>query len=75
MIYIVYGAPSIVYRSKDRETWVYGESNEVQSMNFVFKRMQNPLSDNDYVLNRSNIYRSSYYRAVDRWREGRILTR
>ncbi len=72
MIYMVYGPPTIVYRSAKSETWVYGEDDNMLSMNFSFSKIPNPLSSNDFALNRSNIYRNAYYRAVDIWRQGRV---
>lgn len=75
MIYLVYGPPTIVYKSKQTETWVYGESNGNQSLNFMFTRIQNPLSVNDFVVNRSSLYRTTFYRSVERWRGGYTLQR
>jgi GWxTD domain-containing protein len=73
MIYIVFGSPNIIYKSKYSENWIYGEENNFMSLNFTFKKVENPLSDNDFSLSRSSIYKSSYYKAVDSWRQGRIL--
>ncbi len=70
MVYQIYGLPTLVYRSAGGESWVYGTDQQSQSFTFSFKKMVNPLSGNDYVLDRSNMYRSSYYRAVERWRSG-----
>ena len=72
MIYLVYGPPTIVYRSLNSETWVYGEDDNMLSMSFNFSKVNNVFSDNDFILNRSNIYRSTYYKAVDTWRQGRV---
>ncbi|MCI5056372.1 MAG: GWxTD domain-containing protein, partial [Flavobacteriales bacterium] len=73
MIYIVFGSPNIVYKTRYSENWIYGEENNFMSLNFTFKKVENPLSHNDFSLNRSSIYKSSYYKAVDSWRQGRIL--
>lgn len=72
MMYIVFGEPNAVYKSADLETWIYGHEGSFNSVSFSFSLVQNPLSKNDYLLNRSNIYRNSYYKAVDLWRQGRI---
>lgn len=74
MIYLVYGPPNIIYKSTGSETWVYGEENNMMSLNFTFYRLANPFSEEDYELSRSPIYKSSWYRAVDTWRTGRVFT-
>ncbi|MDP4267426.1 MAG: GWxTD domain-containing protein [Bacteroidota bacterium] len=68
MIYIVYGAPNIVYRSAFSEIWIYGEANNILSINFSFDKVSNPFTDNDYSLARSTFYANSWYSAVDAWR-------
>lgn len=72
LIYLIFGPPNLVYKSNDSETWVYGEDNNLNSINFNFNRVTNPIADNDYILQRSTIYKSNWYRAVDIWRQGRI---
>lgn len=72
MMYIVFGEPNAVYRSVDLETWIYGNEGSFNSISISFNLVKNPLTKNDYLLNRSNIYRNSYYKAVDLWRQGRI---
>ncbi len=73
MIYIVFGIPSAVYKTTQTENWIYGEDNHYFSVSFSFSKVQNPLSENDYILSRSSIYRSIYYKGVDNWRQGRII--
>lgn len=72
MIYLIFGPPNLVYKSTDSETWVYGEDNNQNSLTLAFNKATNPFSDNDYVLQRSTVYKSNWYRAVDIWRQGRI---
>lgn len=72
MIYIVYGPPDVVYRNTSAENWIYGEEGNLMSVNFTFYKRDNSLSDNDYRLNRSAIYKNSWYLAVDAWRQGII---
>lgn len=73
LIYLIYGPPNVVYKNKDYENWIYGEENNIMSMNFVFYKSKNYLTNNDYVLSRSAIYKNTWYRAVDTWRSGRIF--
>lgn len=72
MMYIVFGEPDAVYKAMDQETWIYGNEGSFNHLTFTFTRLENPLSDQDYSLNRSSIYRSTYYKAVDYWRQGKI---
>ena len=74
MIYIIYGPPSKVYKSDGGENWLYGDNNTSISIDFTFRKVINPYSNNMYQLERNSIYRNSWYRMVDSWREGRIFT-
>ena len=73
MIYIIFGPPNNVYRSSFSESWIYGEENNFNAINFNFSKVDNPFSENDYSLNRSSIYKGSFYKAVDTWRQGRVF--
>ncbi len=64
--------PDVVYRNTSAENWIYGEEGNLMSVNFTFYKRDNSLSDNDYRLNRSAIYKNSWYLAVDAWRQGII---
>jgi GWxTD domain-containing protein len=72
IIYIIYGSPNVVYKHKGYENWIYGEENNMMSINFVFNKVANPINDNDYSLTRSSTFKSSWFRAVDSWRNGRV---
>jgi GWxTD domain-containing protein len=71
MIYIIYGVPNIVYKTSNSESWVYGEDNNVRSLNFNFVKVNNPFTDNDYSLNRTPVYQTTWNTAIDIWRNGR----
>ncbi|OFY85119.1 MAG: hypothetical protein A3K10_03325 [Bacteroidetes bacterium RIFCSPLOWO2_12_FULL_31_6] len=73
LMYIIYGSPNVVYKNKNYENWIYGEENNMMSISFVFQKVTNPVSDNDYTLSRSPIFKNSWFRAVDSWRSGRIF--
>ncbi|PCH93455.1 MAG: hypothetical protein COB85_07035 [Bacteroidetes bacterium] len=70
MIYIIYGAPDVVYKNSFSENWIYGEEGNLVSLNFAFVHVLNPLTDKDFKLDRSPIYKNSWYLAVDAWRQG-----
>lgn len=68
MIYIVYGRPNIVYRTSDYERWVYGEGGHILSVSLTFYKINNPFTSNDYSLERSAVYKDSWFNAIDIWR-------
>ncbi len=72
MIYVNFGEPGNVYRSKSEEIWIYGLETDANSLKFIFHRTENPFSDNDYILQRSYVYQAPWYDMVDYWRQGRI---
>ena len=74
MLYIIFGAPSIVYKSDNTENWIYGSNLNLMSMNFTFTKVINPFSDNDYQLIRNEMYKTSWYQAADVWRNGRVFS-
>jgi GWxTD domain-containing protein len=74
MMYIVYGAPDVVYHSSSSESWIYGEEKSYNAINFTFMKVINPFTNNDYRLERSYLHRSDWESAVDAWRQGKIYT-
>lgn len=71
MIYLIYGAPNVIYRTAYGETWTYGEENNINSLSYSFSKVDNPFTDNDYILERSAVYKQNWGIAVDIWRQGR----
>ena len=74
LIYLIFGAPNIIYKNSESEFWVYGEESNPSSLGLMFYKIENPFTDNDFRLDRSPIYKSNWYSAVDMWRQGRIYT-
>lgn len=68
ILYIIYGPPSEVYRKDDTEEWVYGERGNPMSIRFYFSKVENPFTEEDYSLQRSPIYKTSWYIAIENWR-------
>ncbi|NOX45843.1 MAG: GWxTD domain-containing protein [Chlorobi bacterium] len=68
LIYIIYGPPSEMYRKEGEEEWIFGERGNPMSIKFYFNRAENPLTSNDFRLQRSTTYQTSWYIAVDNWR-------
>ena len=73
LIYIIFGPPSSVYRNNETEIWNYSQSYNYGPLNFTFDKIKNPFTSNDYQLRRSNYYELPWYRAVDSWRDGRVV--
>lgn len=73
LIYIIFGPPNTVYRSNDNENWNYSQTYNYGPLNFTFDKVKNPFTTNDYQLRRSNYYEMPWYRAVDSWRDGRVV--
>ena len=71
MIYLIYGAPNVIYRTAYGETWTYGEENNINSLSYTFSKVDNPFTDNDFILERSAVYKQNWGIAVDIWRQGR----
>jgi GWxTD domain-containing protein len=72
MISIIFGLPKTVRKDSHQEVWIYGEESNIMSLQFVFSKVTNPFSTEDYRLQRSPNYKTNWYRAVDAWRSGRV---
>jgi len=72
IIYIVYGKPTTIYKSLDREKWIYGEEHNLLSISFEFNRLNHLMGDNYFQMIRKEEYKSNWYRMVDSWRQGKI---
>jgi hypothetical protein len=71
MIYIIYGAPKIVYRSKNSERWIYRDGNNLFTEEFEFKKIKTDLADEVYELKRNINFKTSFNRMVDVWIDDR----
>ena len=74
IIFLVFGPPNLVYRSLTGESWTYGEQSNYKSLTFNFTKINNPFTNNDYVLQRSTVYKNPWYRAIDSWRQGKVTS-
>ena len=73
MIYLVMGQPISIYRDAETEQWTYSGLTGFPDILFIFRKMNNPFSNNDYALIRQPVYENVWYLAVDHWRQGRIV--
>ncbi len=74
LIYIMFGRPNVISKEEGGETWTYGEEDNMMSLTFSFYKVKNPFSDNDHNLDRNQLYQTSWYRAVESWRNGRVYS-
>ncbi|OFX54942.1 MAG: hypothetical protein A2046_10570 [Bacteroidetes bacterium GWA2_30_7] len=72
MMYIILGPPSIVYKTKNAEKWIYTQSS-IGNLSFIFQKVENKFTDNDYELFRTDSYKSVWYQAIETWRSGRVF--
>lgn len=72
MVYIIYGEPQNVYRTPTSETWVYGQDQGGNMLNFVFERNTNSGAPNDFTMQRNQVYNISWITAVDYWKQGQV---
>jgi GWxTD domain-containing protein len=70
MVYIVFGRPDQVARSKDKEVWTYTQNSNFSEINFTFVRRPNQFVDNHYELMRYVEYEPIWYPTVEEWRTG-----
>jgi GWxTD domain-containing protein len=73
MMHVVFGNPSKIIKQEDSETWIYGEEGQVGTLAFGFKKMDSPLSNNIYILNRDPMFKMQWERMVTTWRNGRVF--
>lgn len=72
MVYIIYGEPQNVYRTPASETWVYGQDQSGNTLNFVFNRVITSGFSNDFELERNSAFNVSWITAVDYWKQGQV---
>lgn len=72
MIHLVFGSPTKINRTKNSETWIYGEEESNASLHFQFQKIESPWTDNLYILNRDALFKSHWERMVSTWRSGRV---
>lgn len=72
MIYTVFGPPKNIYKTSQSESWVYGDERSPHALTFLFTKLSNPFTENDFTLSRNISYKNSWFMAVDMWRQGRV---
>jgi len=72
MIYLIFGPPKAVEKNSNKEVWLYSNRTRSKVLKFVFNRVDNPYTDNDYILERHIDFKSFWFRAVKSWRAGTV---
>lgn len=73
MVYIILGPPNRVQRSRDREVWLYAQSQNFSEIMFTFNKKPNQFIDNYYELVRYPEYQAYWYPFVEAWRTGNVM--
>lgn len=73
MVYIVLGPPSRIQRFKDREVWLYSQSENFSEIIFTFYKKNNQFTEEYYELVRYPDYNQYWYPYVEAWRNGKII--
>lgn len=73
MIYVVFGPPTTMFKYAKNEVWVYGNELQPGAIRFTFVKVINPFTDNDFSLERNEIYKYSWHQAVTGWKEGHLF--
>jgi GWxTD domain-containing protein len=70
MVYIVFGKPSKVLRTANKEEWHYEERSPTPELRFIFEKRASPLGGPSWQLIRNPDYDRFWYAVVDQWRKG-----
>lgn len=74
MIYLMFGPPKTVKNFADKEIWLYHDRLNFKVLQFVFKKVENSYTDNDFVLERHIDFRSFWFQAIKSWRNGKVYS-
>ncbi len=72
MIHLLFGNPAKVTRWENTEIWQYGEEGTPGMLQFVFRKVDSPFSNNVYLLDRDPNFRPYWEKMVQTWRSGRV---
>ncbi|MEN8119501.1 MAG: GWxTD domain-containing protein [Bacteroidota bacterium] len=72
MIYLVFGPPKAVKKYPTKEVWLYGDRMHYKVLQFVFNRVDNNYTDNDFVLERHIDFKKFWFSAIKSWRGGTV---
>lgn len=73
MIYIIYGIPDYLFKSGDEERWIYNPNGIGPGIEFKFNRVEHPLTQNHYLLDREKLKTTGWDEAVGLWNTGEVF--
>ena len=84
MMYVIYGPPDKVYKTPDGERWGYMKKQVKKGwgiryrikddyLYFNFRKRENPFTDNDYTLLRSESITTHWEQAIRTWKSGIVF--
>jgi GWxTD domain-containing protein len=65
MVYIIKGAPDVVYRKEEEEVWLYSKTEDVPRMKFQFLKVENIFDPDHWVLIRDRSYREDWFKSIE----------
>lgn len=74
MVYIVFGAPSIIHKADQAEEWIYTDVYNSKRASFVFRRNIDKNNIENYILDRNSSYNEIWKKAVEEWNKGNIYS-
>jgi GWxTD domain-containing protein len=72
MIYIIFGPPDEVTNNGETESWYYRPQVSASILVFNFLRLKSIFTHQHFLLIRDKQYKTSWFKAIDDWRNGRI---
>lgn len=72
MVYLIFGPPKSVKKYPDKEVWIYSDRMQYKVLQFVFNKLKNPYTDNDYVLERHIDFKKFWFASIKSWRAGTV---
>lgn len=74
MVYVLFGMPKAIYKTRAFEKWVYAENEMSTSLIFHFEKDTSSLSLNDFKLVRDSRYQQAWNQAILSWRNGQAYS-
>ena len=73
MIYIIFGAPNVVYKGDNYEQWLYYTAYSNERLDFRFFLKETDYGCEKFVLKRNSNYLTYWKKAIDTWRNGQFF--
>ncbi|NJO69855.1 MAG: GWxTD domain-containing protein [Bacteroidetes bacterium] len=74
MIYIIFGQPNFITKNAESEIWEYYNTQDGNTVEFIFNKTPSPYTINHFVLQRNEYFNGFWRQAVDTWRDGKVYS-